>query len=289
MSTPQDLEVMRAELLALRAVVKNINEPETQDYERHRLYRKQVLKSNSPSLESDNRTLEKNDTPDSDIEGKLQVFGASSVLPSSLSIPTMSGPNEGDTPASLEWIEVDGGNVSNLGQSLATRSVDVGELTVQRLEIKDFYNPPDADPLADDDEVILRKDSANPVPIYATKAQMQAWLGIEKTNEPWSLDYELSGTTLNLSSGTVFWGTMSFGVSASNGITVANGDCFGIALSTSSASWVKKSAVSDFIDTEDTLYRFYYRFAVVGGVASIDLVGARGDWKIPSVFAPESS
>jgi hypothetical protein len=76
-------------------------------------------------------------------------------------------------------------------------------------------------------------------------------------------------------------------VAASGPNAVTDGDCWGIEVSLSSAAWVKKSAITDFVDTDELMRKFYYKFSVASGVASIAEIGAKGNWKIPSTFAPE--
>lgn len=109
--------------------------------------------------------------------------------------------------------------------------------------------------------------------------------------EPWNLHYSLDAADVTLSAGYVFWGLKTMAVAASGPNAVTDGDCWGIEVTYSGgaygAAWAKKSSVTAFVDTEEIMRQFYYKFSVASGVASIAEIGAKGNWKIPSTFAPE--
>jgi hypothetical protein len=118
----------------------------------------------------------------------------------------------------------------------------------------------------------------------------------ETSSEPWMLGYTLSGGNVTLTAGYVFWGLQTLAVSEVTE-AVTDGKCWGIEVTYSDsewhAEWVEKSTVTAFVDSdtmdEEAIRLFYYQFALVNGVAVIQNIGARGNWKIPAVFAPDGT
>jgi len=131
-------------------------------------------------------------------------------------------------------------------------------------------------------------------PRFATPFDLRLYLASgegSQYREPWVLDYSLNGNLASLGAGHVFWGTKTMAVSAYGPVEVTDGICWGLEISYSGgawgAAWISKAAITDFVDTDSVMRQFYYKFALSGSVASIDSIGKRGNWKIPSVFAPE--
>lgn len=234
-------------------------------------------------LTPDNLTVEVNATTSDAIEGKLQVYGADTVLASSVSLPVMRGPNVGVSPKSIEWIEVDGESATSDGSSLKIR----GTGATAKLEIEGFAARAELDPIGSTDLVMINVDSADPHPGYATKAAIKDWLASDGDALPWMCGYTISGTGVTLTAGLVFWGTGApFSVAASN-VTISGSICYGLEVTMSGAAWVSKASPDAFVDTEDTLRQFYYQFNVADGKAYLVSIGAQGNWKIPGVFAKE--
>lgn len=232
-------------------------------------------------LTPDNLTVEVNATTSDAIEGKLQVYGADTVLASSVSLPVMRGPNIGVSPKSIEWIEVDGESATSDGSSLKIR----GTGATAKLEIEGFAARAELDPIGSTDLVMINVDSADPRPGYATKAAMKDWLSSDGDALPWMCGYTISGTGVTLTAGLVFWGTGApFSVAASN-VTISGSICYGLEVTMSGAAWVSKASPDAFVDTEDTLRQFYYQFNLADGKAVLTAIGAQGNWKIPGVFA----
>lgn len=138
----------------------------------------------------------------------------------------------------------------------------------------------------------LNSINVNGGPRFATPFDLRLFLSSGLPLEPWHLNYSLDGGEVTLTAGYVFWGLLTMDVSESGPNAVADGDCWGIEVTYSDgawgAAWVKKSLMIGFVDTEEIMRRFYYKFSVANGIASIAEIGARGSWKIPSTFAPET-
>lgn len=232
----------------------------------------------------DELTVEKNTTSSpEDIKGKLQIVGADVVVDGSVSLPIMRGPNVGDDPKSIEWIQIDGEDPSADGSSLSVR----GSAETAKLEIKGFAARAELDPIGSTDLVMINVDSADPRPGYATKTAMKDWLASDGDALPWMCGYTISGTGVTLTAGLVFWGTGApFSVASSN-VTISGSICYGLEVTMSGAAWVSKASPDAFVDTEDTLRQFYYQFNLADGKAVLTAIGAQGNWKIPGVFAKE--
>jgi hypothetical protein len=98
--------------------------------------------------------------------------------------------------------------------------------------------------------------------------------------------YVITGASVTLTAGYVFWGKTTLSVAASSPITVTGSCFYGLQATMSAAQWVSKASVVAFEDTDDTLFQFYYQFNVTDGKAYLVSIGAQGNWKIPGVFAP---
>lgn len=131
----------------------------------------------------DDLTIELNATNGDAIEGMLQIVDADTLTAGRVSIPTMAGPNTGDDPQSLEWVELDStipedANPFKAGSSLETIAVSGGK---KALQLGGFKEGVEASP-TDDYKIMLRGASANasakPWPAYAGKETAKAWLGI---------------------------------------------------------------------------------------------------------------
>ena len=110
---------------------------------------------------------------------------------------------------------------------------------------------------------------------------------------PWTNFFSISGADVTFTAGTVSWGTKIQTVSNTGPHAVTDGQYWGIRVTFSggsggfTAAWISSSTENTFTDTETTISKWYYKFGVAGGAAFIDSVAATGNWKIPSVFAPE--
>jgi hypothetical protein len=139
----------------------------------------------------------------------------------------------------------------------------------------------------------MRNSSAKPAVDYATKAQMQDWLEVEPA-EPWTNMYVITqGATPSVSftAGDVSWGSKRATVTGTAGGNITNNNWWGIKVTLAeggiAAEWVEKATLAEFTSGEDATSIEYYQFQIVGGIASIKAIAAKGNWKIPSVFAPE--
>ena len=129
--------------------------------------------------DTDNKTIELNHNAGDALEGTYQMFGADTVQSGTVAFPVMRGPNIGGF--NVLWAEIDGEARALNGQSLAIRNED----GVLKLEIKGFNTPEVAGTLDDSDKVLLRRANEGQVkPLFATKAELQAWLGIDDGDMP---------------------------------------------------------------------------------------------------------
>lgn len=108
------------------------------------------------------------------------------------------------------------------------------------------------------------------------------------------LDNSASPPTIAFSAGSVIWGKLpAMTVGNATAHTALDGYYWGIrmtydpATATASAAWVSSASVSAFVDTDTSVAMWYYKLSVTAGVASVVSVAKVGDWKIPSIFAPE--
>lgn len=112
------------------------------------------------------------------------------------------------------------------------------------------------------------------------------------TNYP-VIDNSGANPAVTFSAGSVIWGKLpAMTVSNTGPHTVLDGAYWGIRMTYSpggtSAAWISSTDIADFTDTDTTVAQWYYKFSVVSGVAIIASVAAVGNWKIPSIFAPET-
>jgi len=137
----------------------------------------------------------------------------------------------------------------------------------------------------------LNTINVNGGPRFPTPFDLTLYLASGEYREPWVLDYSLNGKFVSLGAGHVFWGTKTMAVDACGPVEVTDDICWGIEIAYSysdwGAAWVSKASITDFVDTDSVMRQFYYKFALSGSVASISSIGKRGNWKIPSAFAPE--
>lgn len=135
-------------------------------------------------------------------------------------------------------------------------------------------------------------------PDYGTQSQHSYMPARSDISEiPFTNYYTIdnSGATPNVTftDGEVIWGKASPIFPTNKGPhTITTTVYWGIRVTYSSgvisASWVSGSTEADFNDTDTSFAQWYYKFIVnVSGKAEISSVAAIGNWKIPSVFAPE--
>jgi hypothetical protein len=112
--------------------------------------------------------------------------------------------------------------------------------------------------------------------------------------EPWTNMYVITqGATPSVSftAGDVSWGSKRATVTGTAGGNITNNNWWGIKVTPDgggiAAEWVEKATLAEFTSGEDATSIEYYQFKIVGGIASIKAIAAKGNWKIPSVFAPE--
>jgi len=139
----------------------------------------------------DYATLELNTTDDAEednIQGALQLVDADTVVEGTVSFPTLNGPNEGDAPNTLKWVEIDGDRAAPDSSSLKTRAVS-GEK--DKLEIKGFSEHTDSE-AGDLWACVMNNCSpGQPDVRYTGQANMKEWLDVK---EPDDLTIEKNAT-----------------------------------------------------------------------------------------------
>jgi hypothetical protein len=97
--------------------------------------------------------------------------------------------------------------------------------------------------------------------------------------------------SVSFTAGDVSWGSKRATVTGTAGGNITNNNWWGIKVTLAeggiAAEWVEKATLAEFTSGEDATSIEYYQFQIVGGIASIKAIAAKGNWKIPSVFAPE--
>ncbi len=125
----------------------------------------------------DAKTINLNATEGAPINGMLQIAGADTVVASSASFPMMSGPNVGETPKSVEWVQVDGANATPDASSLSIR----GEAGAKRLEIKGFLAHVDESPTDGAGWAVIMNNCSPGMPDvkYVGFENFKTWLGFK--------------------------------------------------------------------------------------------------------------